>query len=66
MFRPTKNDHLPYARSKENGKYVVFVHPAEFLVAGPEKTILERTLLGDALVIAPDQAGSEADSKCVF
>jgi predicted amidohydrolase len=47
MFGPKSNDPILQARSKENSKYIVFVHPAEFLVTGPDGTILERTLLGD-------------------
>ena len=39
MFGPKRNDPILQARSKENGKYIVFVHPAEFLVTGPDGTI---------------------------
>lgn len=45
---------------------IVFVHPAEFLVTGPDGTIVERTLLGNKLVIVPDQMGTDADSQRVF
>src|SRR5439155_185001 len=30
MFGPTRNDPILQARSRENHKYIVFVHPAEF------------------------------------
>jgi predicted amidohydrolase len=66
MFGAKSNDPILQARSKENGKYIVFVHPAEFLVTGPEGPILERTLLGDRLLIAPGQTGTAADSQGVF
>jgi hypothetical protein len=65
MFGPKSNDSILQARSKENGKWIVFVHPAEFLVTGPDGTIVERTLLGDKLVIMPDQIGTDADSQRV-
>jgi predicted amidohydrolase len=66
MFGPKSNDHILQARSKENGKFIVFVHPAEFLVTGPDGALVERTLLGDKLLLSPDQVGTEADSQRVF
>jgi len=66
MFGPKSNDPILQARSKENGTWIVFVHPAEFLVTGPDGTIVERTLLGNKLVIVPDQIGTDADSQRVF
>ena len=66
-FRPDRNDHILQSRSQENGKYIVFVHPAEFLVTGPDGEICTQTLLGDpalrgrALVISQDQMGTEVD-----
>ena len=66
MFGPKSNDHIVQARSKENGKWIVFVHPAEFLVTGPDGTIVKRALLGNKLVIVPDQIGTDADSQRVF
>ncbi len=66
MFGPKRNDPILQARSKENGKYIVFVHPAEFLVTGPDGTIRARTILGDKLVISPAEAGSAADSSRVL
>jgi predicted amidohydrolase len=66
MFGPKSNDPILQARSKENGKHIVFVHPAEFLVTGPDGTILERTLLGNKLLISPEQIGTAADSQRVF
>ena len=66
MFGPTRNDPIVQARSRENQKHIVFVHPAEFLVTAPDGTIVQQTLLGDKLVISPDQVGTEVDSKRVF
>jgi predicted amidohydrolase len=68
MFGPKSNDPIVQARSRENRIYIVFVHPAEFLVTGPDGEIRERTLLGDRLLVAPDQVGSERDANrvCYF
>jgi predicted amidohydrolase len=66
MFGPKTNDPIVQARSRENKKYVVFVHPAEFLVTAPDGKILENTLLGNTLLIPPDEAGSSKDSQRVF
>jgi predicted amidohydrolase len=66
MFGPVKNDHLLQARSKENRKFIVFVHPVEFLVTGPDGAVLESTVLGDKLLITPEQVGTAADSQRVF
>ena len=44
----------------------MFVHPAEFPVTGPDGSILERTVLGEQLLITPDQIGTAADSHRVF
>ena len=66
MFGPKRNDPILQARSRENGVYIIFVHPAEFLVTGPDGSIVERTILGDRLVIAAEKAGKDEDSKRVF
>jgi predicted amidohydrolase len=66
MFGPKKNDPIVQARSRENRTHIVFVHPAEFLVTGPDGSILSRTLLGDRLLISKEQMGKKADSKRVF
>jgi predicted amidohydrolase len=66
MFGPARNDPIVQARSRENKIHIVFVHPAEFLVTGPDGSILERTILGDRLLISPEQEGKEADSKRIF
>jgi len=66
MFGPKKNDPILQDRSRENRKYIVFVHPAEFLVTAPDGQILQQTVLGDTLLISPEQIGTDADSKRVF
>lgn len=66
MFGPKNNDPIVQARSRENQIHIVFVHPAEFLVTGPDGSNLAQTVLGDKLLITPDQAGSEKDSNRIF
>jgi len=66
MFGPKRNDPILQARSRENRKYIVFVHPAEFLVTGPDGSIVKRTILGDRLYLADDEVDTKADSKRVF
>jgi predicted amidohydrolase len=66
MFGPKSNDPILQARSRENRIPIVFVHPAEFLVTGPDGAILSRTILGDSLLVSPDQVGRKSDSNRVF
>ena len=66
MFGPKNNDPLVQARSRENHKYIIFVHPAEFLVTGPDGAILQQTVLGNKLLIKKEEIGTESDSKRVF
>ncbi len=66
MFGSAKNDPIVQARSKETKRYIVFVHPAEFLVTAPDGSIASRTILGDRLLVSPDQIGTKADSRRVF
>ena len=66
MFGPKTNDPIVQARSRENRTHIIFVHPAEFLVTGPTGDILSRTILGDRLVISPDQVGGKHDLNRVF
>jgi predicted amidohydrolase len=66
MFGPKSNDPILQARSRENGIPIVFVHPAEFLVTGPDGSILDVTVLGDRLLIAPCEAGTDTDQNRVF
>lgn len=66
MFGPAKNDGFLQDRSRENRKWIVFVHPAEFLVTNPEGEIVQRTILGDRLLVKPEELDTEGDSRQVF
>jgi len=68
MFGPKSNDPILQARSRENSKYIVFVHPAEFLSLTRKERSWKRTFIGDRLLIAPDQIGTAADTNrvCYF
>ena len=66
MFGAKRNDPILQARSRENRVYIVFVHPAEFLVTAPDGSIAQRTILGDRLLIPPDEAGGKHDQNRVF
>jgi predicted amidohydrolase len=66
MFGPKSNDHILQARSKETGLPIIFVHPAEFLVTGMEGDIIRADLVGDRLLIDPNDIGTEKDSKKIF
>ena len=66
MFGPKTNDPIVQSRSRENKVPIVFVHPAEFLVTGPDGSVLDRTLLGDVLLVAKGQVGGAADTSRVF
>ena len=66
MFGPETNDPIVQARSRENRMFIVFVHPAEFLVTAPDGTIAKRVLLGDRLLVEPDEVDTPVDSKAVI
>ena len=66
MFGPKSNDPILQARSKENQISIVFVHPAEFLVTGPDGSILAQTVLGDRLLINANEEGTDVDQNRVF
>ena len=66
MFGPKSNDPILQARSRESRRYIVFVHPAEFLVTGPGGEICRREMLGDRLEITHADIGSKVDSQSVF
>jgi hypothetical protein len=42
------------------------VHPGELLVTGPGGDILDRTILGDRLLVAPEDIDGESDGSRVF
>ncbi|MBX3436491.1 MAG: carbon-nitrogen hydrolase family protein [Planctomycetaceae bacterium] len=66
MFGPQRNDPIVQSRSLENGKHIVFVHPAEFLVTSPDGEIADRTILGDRLEVDAADVGRDVDSSRVF
>lgn len=66
MFGAERNDPIVQARSRENRAYILFVHPAEFLVTGPDGSILQRTILGDRLLVAPEETGGSTDRNGIF
>ena len=66
MFGPKSNDPILQARSRENKKYIVFVHPAEFLVTGPDGSVLDRKILGDCLLVTKHELGGNKDQNRVF
>ncbi len=66
MFGSKTNDPILQARSRENRMHIIFVHPAEFLVTGPDGSILARTILGDRLLVAAEERGGETDRNRVF
>lgn len=66
MFGPEKNDHILQRRSQENSKYIVFTHPAEFLVTSPTGEIAQRVLLGEELHLSYDEVNSTEDSRGAF
>ncbi len=65
MFGPQRNDPILQARSRENGVYIVFVHPAEFLVTKPGGDIVTAELFGDVLLIDPADENTKVDSRGV-
>ena len=66
MFGPKSNDPIVQARSRENKIHIVFTHPAEFLVTGPDGSILATTILGDQLLVQPEEVGTPRDSSRIF
>lgn len=66
MFGPKSNDWILQARSRETRLPIVFVHPAEFLVTGPDGSVLAQTIVGNSLLIAPEEANTPKDKNQVF
>lgn len=65
MWGPVKNDHHLQARSRENQVPIVFVHPIEFLVTGPDGAILDRRFVGRRMSVEIEQIGGPADEHLV-
>jgi serine/threonine-protein kinase len=68
MFGPKDNDPILQKRSRENRIPIVFVHPAEFLVTGPDGSVLHRIILGDRLAVTHAQIDGPNDQRriCYF
>ncbi len=65
MFGPKSNDPILQARSRENGVYIIFVHPAEFLVTNRQGNIETAELIGDRLLIEPGEENGERDASAI-
>ena len=65
MFGPKSNDPILQARSRENGVFIVFVHPTEFLVTNPQGEIVTAEVLGDRLLIDPTDENGAVDSSAI-
>lgn len=63
MFGPKSNDPIVQARSKENHVYIIFVHPVEFLVTDPDGGVVDRHLLGNNLLVTPQQCDGPQDQR---
>ncbi len=66
MFGAKSNDPILQARSRETGLTIVFVHPAEFLVTGPDGSVVEQTVLGNGLLVLPAETRTSKDANRVF
>jgi predicted amidohydrolase len=65
MFGP-KNDAIVQARSRENKMHIVFVHPIEFLVTGPDGSILQQSLIGNNLLVTKDERDGDQDQRRIY
>jgi len=65
MFGAEKNDPIVQARSRENRKFIVFVHPTEFLVTCPDGAIGARQIVGDRLLIDSAEENGPTDQSAV-
>ena len=45
---------------------MVFVHPAEFLVTGPDGSIFQRTILGNVLLMSTTESDGPEDQRRVI
>jgi predicted amidohydrolase len=66
FFGPKANDPIVQARSKENKVPIVFVNPAQFLVTGPDGTVLVSEVLGDRFPITKAEEGGKKDVNRVY
>lgn len=68
MFGPKSNDPIVQSRSRENKVHIVFVHPVEFLVTGPDGGVLKRALTGENLLVTRAERDGKRDQRhiCYF
>jgi len=66
MYGAKSNDPIVQRRSRENGVYIVFVHPAEFLVTNPQGENAAVEVLGDRLLIDPSDEDNAVDSRKIY
>ena len=74
-FGPKNDEHMQ-DRSEACGKTIIFVHPAQFLVTGSDRTICDNQMIGDpdperraeSMCITPSQVGTSNDLShvCYF
>jgi predicted amidohydrolase len=62
---PLENLLKVQARSRENKLFIVSVHPAAFLVTGPDGTTRKRETLGERLLVTREESGGEHDQNGV-
>ena len=65
MWGPEKNDFHLQDRSRENHLPIVFVHPVEFLVTGPDGSILDRRFAGTKMSLDLEQLAGPEDPHLV-
>jgi len=65
MWGPQKNDFHLQDRSRENHLPIVFVHPIEFLVTGPDGAILDRRFAGTKMSLEIEQIAGPEDLHLV-
>ncbi|MBX7165889.1 MAG: carbon-nitrogen hydrolase family protein [Pirellulales bacterium] len=66
MFGTIKNDPIVQARSRENHKFILFVHPAEFLVTRPDGTNAVQQIVGDRLLIDAAERNGPSDEPAIY
>lgn len=66
MWGPAKNDHHVQARSCEGKLPIIFAHPIEWLVTGPDGTIWDRDFRGHTMDTAEEDLDTIRDQRGVF
>jgi len=65
MWGEKDNDFYLQDRSRENKVPIVFVHPVEFLVTGPDGSILDRRFVGKEMWLDPAELDGPKDAKLI-